>query len=187
MVIAAHIIGKPPKTEPAIGKKEATATGPRKNIILKGAPAEELAKELAKRLKADGCEFNASADIDAPIAGAERVVAVGKGIGDAKNLELARKLAARAGAALGSSRPVAESLRYLPLDRYIGMSGQIFSGKLYIACGISGAIQHLKGIKDAGIIVAVNNDPDAPIFKNCDYGIVGDLTEVLPLLTAALS
>ena len=91
-----------------------------------------------------------------------------------------------AGAAIGSSRPVAETLRYLPLNRYVGMSGQKFTGNLYIACGISGASQHLKGIKDASTIVAINKNGNAPIFKNCDYGIVGDVEEILPLLTAAL-
>ncbi|MCX4372294.1 MAG: rubredoxin, partial [Dysosmobacter sp.] len=86
----------------------------------------------------------------------------------------------------GSSRPVAETLKYVPLNRYVGMSGQKFKGNLYIACGISGAIQHLKGIKDASCIVAINKNPNAKIFKNCDYGIVGDVMEILPLLTAAL-
>ena len=95
-------------------------------------------------------------------------------------------LAKAAGAAIGSSRPVAETLKYLPLDRYVGMSGQKFTGNLYIACGISGATQHLKGIKDASTIVAINKNGNAPIFKNCDYGIVGDVMEILPLLTAAL-
>ena len=86
----------------------------------------------------------------------------------------------------GSSRPVAETLKYVPLNRYVGMSGQKFSGNLYVACGISGAGQHLKGIKDATTIVAINNNPNAPIFKNADYGIVGDLMEILPLLAEAL-
>ena len=94
--------------------------------------------------------------------------------------------AAAAGAAVGSSRPVAETLKYVPLNRYVGMSGQKFTGNLYIACGISGAVQHLKGIKDASTIVAINKNAGAPIFKNCDYGIVGDVNEILPLLTAAL-
>jgi rubredoxin len=99
---------------------------------------------------------------------------------------LIRDLAIQAGAAVGSSRPVAETLRYLPLNRYVGMSGQKFKGNLYIACGISGAGQHLKGIKDAATIVAINNNANAAIFKNCDYGIVGDVLEILPLLIKAL-
>ncbi len=81
---------------------------------------------------------------------------------------------------------MAETLKYVPLNRYVGMSGQKFTGNLYIACGISGAVQHLKGIKDASTIVAINKNGNAPIFKNCDYGIVGDVAEILPLLTAAL-
>lgn len=113
-------------------------------------------------------------------------VSAGKGIGPKENMELIKKLAIQAGAAIGSSRPVAETLRYLPLNRYVGMSGQKFNGNLYIACGISGAGQHLKGIKDATTIVAINNNPNAQIFKNADYGIIGTVEEILPLLTAAL-
>ena len=187
MVIAAHIIGKAPKKEPAANKEEPSAATLRKNNIVKGGAAKEQVDKLAKLLKADGYDFAVRTDLDEPIAKAERVVSVGKGIGDEKNLEQAKKLALQAGAALGSSRPVAEAWRYLPLDRYIGVSGQNFSGKLYIACGISGAVQHLKGIEGAQTIVAINNDPNAPIFKNCDYGIVGDLAEILPLLTVALA
>ena len=124
--------------------------------------------------------------MDTPIPQAERVVSAGKGIGEKKNMKLVESLAKAAGAAIGSSRPVAETLKYLPLNRYVGMSGQKFTGNLYIACGISGASQHLKGIKDASTIVAINKNGNAPIFKNCDYGIVGDVEEILPLLTAAL-
>ncbi len=101
-------------------------------------------------------------------------------------MALIEDLARAAGAAVGSSRPVAETLKYLPLNRYVGMYGQKFSGNLYIACGISGAVQHLEAIKDASTIVAINTNAGAPIFKNCDYGIVGDVKEILPLLTAAL-
>ena len=101
-------------------------------------------------------------------------------------MKLINDLAAAAGAAVGSSRPVAETLMYVPLNRYVGMSGQKFIGNLYIAVGISGAGQHLKGIKEATTIVAINNNANAPIFKNADYGIVGDLNEIVPLLTKAL-
>ena len=101
-------------------------------------------------------------------------------------MKLIEDLAVQAGAAIGSSRPVAETLKYVPLNRYVGMSGQKFNGNLYIACGISGAGQHLKGITGATTIVAINKNKNAPIFKNADYGIVGDLMEVLPVLTKAL-
>ncbi|MEG2200342.1 MAG: FAD-binding protein, partial [Anaerovorax sp.] len=125
-------------------------------------------------------------DIDTPITQAERVVSAGKGIGSIENMKLIKELAVQAGAAIGSSRPVAETLKYVPLNRYVGMSGQKFKGNLYIACGISGAGQHLKGIKEASTIVAINNNANAPIFKNADYGIVGDVLEILPILTAML-
>ncbi len=137
-------------------------------------------------LKKDGYDFSVGIPIDTPISKAERVVSVGQGIGEKENMNLIEKLAVRAGAAIGSSRPVAETLKYVPIDRYVGMSGQKFKGNLYIACGISGAGQHLKGIKDASTIVAININPNAKIFKNADYGIVGDLMEILPLLIEAL-
>jgi butyryl-CoA dehydrogenase len=124
--------------------------------------------------------------MDTPIIQAERVVSAGQGIGEQANMKLIEDLAKAAGAAIGSSRPVAETLKYVPLNRYVGMSGQKFKGNLYIACGISGATQHLKGIKDASTIVAINKDPNARIFRNCDYGIVGDVLEILPLLAKAL-
>lgn len=114
------------------------------------------------------------------------MVSAGKGIGDKENMKLIEALALQAGAAVGSSRPVAETLKYVPLNRYVGMSGQKFNGNLYIACGISGAGQHLKGIKDATTIVAINKNKNAAIFKNADYGIVGDLMEILPLLIKEL-
>ncbi len=137
-------------------------------------------------LKKDGYDFTIGIPIDTPIASAERVVSVGKGIGSKENMALIEKVAQQAGAAIGCSRPIAETLKYVPLNRYVGMSGQKFTGNLYIACGISGAGQHLKGIKDATTIVAINNNANAPIFKNADYGIVGDLSVILPLLAAAL-
>jgi len=186
VVIASHIIGKLPKNETPRGAKPGPATGARKKTIIKdGTPAERVAT-LVESLVKDGYDFTVGIDIDTPIVKAERVVSAGKGIGEKENMEMIKALAVQAGAALGSSRPVAETLRYVPLNRYVGMSGQKFNGNLYIACGISGAGQHLKGIKDASTIVAINNNPNAAIFKNCDYGIVGDLMEIVPLLTKAL-
>ena len=189
VVIASHLIGKMPKSEGSSPKKKSAkghATGIRKNIIFKDGSMEEKVNALVESLKKDGYDFSVGIPADTPISSAERVVSAGKGIGAKENMKLIEDLAYQAGAAIGSSRPVAETLKYVPLNRYVGMSGQKFNGNLYIACGISGAGQHLKGIKDATTIVAINNNPNAPIFKNADYGIVGDLKEVLPLLTQAL-
>ena len=189
VVIASHILGKAPKSSGGSSsqpKKPAPVTGVRKKVILRdGSPAEQVAA-LVEHLKKDGHDFTVGIPLDTPIAQAERVVSAGKGIGGKKNMKLIEDLAKAAGAAIGSSRPVAETLKYVPLNRYVGMSGQKFTGNLYIACGISGAVQHLKGIKDTSTIVAINTNAGAPIFKNCDYGIVGDVNEILPLLTAAL-
>ncbi|MEG2506118.1 MAG: acyl-CoA dehydrogenase family protein [Longicatena sp.] len=187
VVIASHIIGKAPKTESFATKSAHTPiTGIRKKMIFKEGSAEEKVAKLVEALKGDGYDFSVGIPSDTPIVQAERVVSAGKGIGAKENMQLMENFALQAGAALGSSRPVAETLKYLPIDRYVGMSGQKFSGNLYFACGISGASQHLKGIKDATTIVAINKNGNAPIFKNADYGIVGDLMEILPLLTAAL-
>ena len=186
VVIASHILGKAGKADSAPAQKRGPETGERKKQILKDGTAQERVDALVAALKKDGHDFTVGIPMDTPISQAERVVSAGKGIGEQENMKLIEDLAKAAGAAIGSSRPVAETLHYVPLDRYVGMSGQKFKGNLYIACGISGAGQHLKGIKDASTIVAINIDPGARIFKNCDYGIVGDVKEILPLLAAAL-
>lgn len=187
VVIAANIIGKIAKTEPAAKvSKSGPATGYRKKVTFNSGTPKERVDELVKVLVAEGYDFTVGIPLDTPIAKAERVVSAGQGIGAKENMKLITELAVQAGAAIGSSRPVAETLKYVPLNRYVGMSGQKFTGNLYIACGISGAGQHLKGIKDAATIVAINKDSNAKIFKNADYGIVGDLMEILPLLTDAL-
>ena len=190
MVIGAAIMGKPPKSagggSSSAAKKPAPITGVRKGMILKEGDARERVDALVAALKKDGYDFSVGIPIDTPIAQAERVVSAGQGIGSKENMKLIEDLAKAAGAAIGSSRPVAETHKFVPLNRYVGMSGQKFKGNLYIACGISGAVQHLKGIKDASTIVAINKSSNAPIFKNCDYGIVGDVNEILPLLAEAL-
>ena len=186
VVIAANIIGKAARSSGG-GKKKAgkgPITGVRKKEIFDSDNQEENVKNLIAALEKDGYDFSVGIDLMTPIVDSERVVSMGKGFGG--NKELAEDLARAFGAAIGSSRPVAETDKVLPIERYVGMSGQKFRGNLYVACGISGAGQHLKGIKDAATIVAINNAPNAMIFKNCDYGIVGDIEEVAPLIIEAL-
>ena len=116
---------------------------------------------------------------------AERIVAVGRGIKGQEHIALAEKLAAALGAELAASRPICDA-GWLPMERQIGSSGQTVAPKLYVAIGISGAIQHVVGMKGARTIVAVNKDPDAPIFEVADYGIAGDLFEIAPAIIAEL-
>jgi electron transfer flavoprotein alpha subunit len=116
---------------------------------------------------------------------AERIVAVGRGIKQQENVQLAQKLATAFGAELAASRPICDN-GWLPMERQIGSSGQTVAPKLYVAVGISGAIQHLVGMKGARTIVAINKDAEAPIFEIADYGIAGDLFEIAPALIAEL-
>lgn len=119
------------------------------------------------------------------LGSAQLIVSVGRGIKEADNLSLVQDLASALGAELAASRPICDS-GWLPIERQVGSSGQTVSPKLYLAVGISGAIQHLVGMKGSQCVVAINKDPDAPIFEVADYGIVGDLFDVVPALTEAV-
>jgi electron transfer flavoprotein alpha subunit len=119
------------------------------------------------------------------LTAAPRIVSVGRGIKGEEHIQIAKDLAAALGAELAASRPIIDA-GWLPADRQVGSSGQTVAPKLYLALGISGAIQHVVGMKGARTIVAINKDPDAPIFEIADYGIVGDLFEIVPAMIAEL-
>ncbi len=115
------------------------------------------------------------------LTAAEIIVSVGRGIKEAENIPIVQQLADALGAELAASRPICDN-GWLPMERQVGSSGQTVSPKMYVAVGISGAIQHLVGMKGSKTIVAINKDPEAPIFEVADYGIVGDLFQVVPAL-----
>lgn len=120
------------------------------------------------------------------LAAARRVVSVGRGVAAQEDLALVGELAAALEAEVGCTRPVAEGSGWMARERYIGVSGALLKPDLFVAVGLSGQIQHMVGANSAKTIVAVNKDKNAPVFKQCDYGIVADLYEVLPKLAAAL-
>ncbi|KAB1186867.1 MULTISPECIES: electron transfer flavoprotein subunit alpha/FixB family protein [Haloferax] len=140
--------------------------------------------ESRVRSRVTGFEEVGGGDVD--ISDADILVSVGRGIEEEENLELVQNLADALGATLSSSRPIVDN-GWLPKDRQVGQSGKVVTPKVYLAIGISGAVQHVAGMKGAETIIAVNTDPDAPIFDIADYGVVGDLFDVVPELIEQFS
>jgi electron transfer flavoprotein alpha subunit len=131
-------------------------------------------------------ETNASAFEQVDLGAAARVVGIGRGLKAQGDLAMIEALAGASKAEVGCSRPVAEGLNWLGKDRYIGVSGQQIAPELYFAIGISGQLQHMVGVRGAKTIVAINSDPNALVFKDADFGLVGDLYQLVPALTEAM-
>ena len=135
------------------------------------------------RTKSEEPFQEAAGEVD--LSAASLIVAIGRGIGKEENLPMVQELADTLGAQIGSSRPVVDA-GWLPPDHQIGSSGQTVAPQLYLALGISGAIQHVVGMKGARNVIVINKDPDAPIFEAADVGVVADLFDIVPALTEAV-
>ena len=148
-------------------------------IIKKNIPVDKSPSKITKvqEMKTEGVN----------VEDAEIIVSCGRGFKNKEDIKIIEELAeVLKGRTVGCSRPIAADLKWLSEDHWIGLSGHKVKPKLYIACGISGQIQHIAGMRDSNIIVAINKDPEALIFKSADYGIVGDLYQVVPKLTSAI-
>ena len=130
------------------------------------------------------CKTRPPATVDLSVA--KKVVCSGRGVGKKEDLALVNELAQALGAEIACTRPLAEGLDWLPIERYIGISGATIRPDLYLGVGVSGAAQHLIGMSHSRVVVAINKDKNAPIFTNADYGIAGDLYEVVPALIKAI-
>ena len=161
------------------GSAPATARSAKKAVVqsitmdVKSIPTRSRVLEITEEPKGD---------VD--LAKAEIIVAVGRGIGDKEKIHFTAELAEALGGTLACSRPVVD-VGWLPRERQVGASGKSVAPKVYVACGISGAIQHLTGMRDSKRIIAINKDPNAPIFQVAHIGVVGDLFEIVPALTKA--
>jgi electron transfer flavoprotein alpha subunit len=167
---AVQVVSLRPHTYPAAGSDGASGQ------------VEKLAWAVQKPVRAVVKQTVASAGGTVELTEADIIVSGGRSLKSAENFKILESLAGVLGAAVGASRAAVDA-GYQPHSRQVGQTGKIVNPSLYIACGISGAIQHLVGMRTSKVIVAINKDPNAPIFQNADYGIVGDLFEVVPILS----
>lgn len=178
-----------------VGQKQQKAAGTAFYSVSAGVFAEEEATgantteelawvEPARPVKVLSSKAIEKSGVD--LFKADVVVAAGRGFTEEGQLDMARDLCGKLGAGLACSRPLTEGVNWLPTECYVGVSGLMLTPKAYIACGISGQMQHMVGCNRSGAIFAINKDKNAPIFKQCDFGLVGDIKDVLPALTAAL-
>ncbi|HEY3426347.1 MAG TPA: acyl-CoA dehydrogenase family protein [Negativicutes bacterium] len=198
LIISHAVLQNPKKTtaENAGSTIDLTANKPapkailksRKGIIIKEGSTEEKIAAFIKYLKSENVinKENPIGHQEGNIGAADKVCSIGRGLAAQEDLPVIQALAAALGAEVGCSRPIAEENQWLPLDRFVGLSGQKCKGSFYLAVGISGQVQHLAGIHDVKIIAAINSDEKAPIFSFADYGIVGDLYDIVPRLTQIL-
>ncbi|MDT8421880.1 MAG: electron transfer flavoprotein subunit alpha/FixB family protein [Desulfuromonadales bacterium] len=164
MTVSCAAFGEGPFSDLPIDRLEAAGSGTRSRIV--------SSREIEKGVD---------------LGSAKRIVAVGRGVAKKEDLEMIDQLTRALEAELGCSRPLSEDYKWLPLERQVGLTGETVKPQLYLAVGISGQVQHIAGMRDAGVVVAINNNKGAPIFDCCDYGLVGDLYEIVPRLTEVLS
>lgn len=174
------------QTEVLAGLSVVTVPAGKCEAEVKGGSAEIVPVELTADTRVTLVDRAPIIKEGADLSCAERIACVGLGLNEETDLQMVREFAAALDAEIGCTRGVAEERHWLPAEQYIGISGAVVKPKLYISMGVSGQVQHVVGIRDAKVIVAIDSNDKAPIFRSADYGIVGDMYEIVPLLTQAL-